>query len=133
MENLNRDILNYPREFRLREELDYGSLFPNINYGSINEDDREMNELSGMFTFNSGHIICFKIKLSNNYPEDKPVVIFNEDYKYNKYEDNEMSNYISQLLPFCNDKLEFNNDLVEWNNFIFLGEWLTEIKKLIWC
>lgn len=134
MGDLDRKTLEYPREFRIRYEDKISDKFQGICYGMSNDPDDEDNiKWTGGFIFSTGHYISFKMTISSNFPEEPPIVKFDEyynDFDTDSCED-EMKYYIESVKNnvFTTDKLEIKNNIYPWGKNLFIGEWLLGIRK----
>lgn len=77
--NNNTEYLNYPREFRLLEELKESDGY--INFGT---EDINLNKFSVNLLLNkSFNSVNFDMYISNSYPNEKPQIISDKINKNN--------------------------------------------------
>uniref|UniRef100_A0A6C0ACF4 Uncharacterized protein n=1 Tax=viral metagenome TaxID=1070528 RepID=A0A6C0ACF4_9ZZZZ len=130
---LDREVLEFPRPFRVRKEIDSSNEFVGVSYGPIDSENRDLEDFTGMFTFNTGHFISFTMKLPANYPNEGPEIVFSSEYlEFDPDQsDDEMSNYVKCLKNSCDELLKLKKDLIIWDSNLFVGEWLMNLKKTI--
>lgn len=76
---MSNEYLNYPREFRLLEELKESDGY--INFGT---DDINLNKFSVNLLLNkSFNSVNFDMFISNSYPNEKPQIISGGKIKNN--------------------------------------------------
>tara|TARA_B100000949_G_C13929338_1_gene304174 strand:- start:42 stop:452 length:411 start_codon:yes stop_codon:yes gene_type:complete len=130
---LDREILELPRAFRVREEIYSSNEFTGISYGPVDAEDRDLKDFTGMFTFDTGHFISFIMKLPEDYPNNGPEIVFSSEYLDFDPEQNdkEMGYYVKYLKDACDSSLKLKSDIVAWDSNLFVGEWLINVKKTI--
>lgn len=138
--SINREILKYPRDFRLSEELDNGSKFDKIDIGCINEEE-DMTKWRCSFFFDTGHCIEITFSVPKEYPE-KPPYDFkfeqlknfewdgSEDYVEMKTYKKKASRFLTKDFVLTTDILKSKLD-IEWDKSMFLCEYLLKIKSSI--
>jgi len=104
--------LNYPREFRLIEEIKYTS--GTINFGVI-ETDIEYKQWNGVFIPESSeNIIPFKMECDENFPSSEPIIHFTDLNNEN----------VKQI---CDQYGKLNSSVLNWNKSLSIHDNLKKV------